>query len=62
MNPPRVKHTRKHNTMTISTPMMCDDSSEDIQVKILTAVGIAMTIVADEKYNRESSVNPATYM
>jgi hypothetical protein len=48
--------------MTISTPMMCDDSSDDIQVKILTAVGIAMTIVADEKYNRESSVNPATYM
>jgi hypothetical protein len=62
VKPPSVKHIRKLITITISTPMMWLLSKELSQVKILTAVGTAITIVADAKYNLESSVIPATYM
>ena len=45
-----------------STTIIGDKVKDEIHEKILIAVGIAMIIVADEKYSLESSLIPATYM
>jgi hypothetical protein len=62
VKPPRVKQETKTSDVRGSSDQTIGLEKEASQEKILIAVGIAMIIVADEKYNLESSDKPVMYM
>lgn len=62
VNPPRVKQVTKPsvaNTWKVHVRGCTNTVSHE---NILMAVGMAITMVADEKYNLVSSAMPVTYM
>ena len=62
VKPPRVKHETNTRHVRGSSDHIIGLEKEASQEKILIAVGIAMIIVAEEKYNLESSDKPVMYM
>ena len=62
VNPPKEKQIRKIKIIKKSTTIRGVNVKDETHEKILIAVGIAMIIVADEKYSLESSFIPATYI
>jgi hypothetical protein len=62
VNPPRTKQIRNAITRRSSLERVFALYRDEIQVKIFNAVGIAMIIVAELKYKRDSSTIPAIYI